>query len=116
MPTTPSSREIKACLAERYRRPIGVVLDKSATGRSVRWHDVDDDVADLPPGLDVPVGLDDLVQRVPPVDEWPELSGLDQLPEVPHHLLTLTLTLTRGREPHLLAAGQWRDERQDEVL
>jgi hypothetical protein len=31
--------------------------------------DADHDIADLLAGLDVPVGLDDLVQRIPPVDD-----------------------------------------------
>ena len=34
----------------------------------------------------LPVRLDDLVQWIPPADNWPELSGLDQFLEVPHHL------------------------------
>jgi len=43
--------------------------------------DGDDDIADLLPGLDVPVGLDDLVRRICSVDNRLELSGLDQFPE-----------------------------------
>ena len=34
--------------------------------------DDDHDVAELAPRLDVAVGLDDVVQRIPPVDERPE--------------------------------------------
>src|SRR5690242_6081803 len=39
--------------------------------------DGEHDVADLLCGLDVAVGVDDLVQRVPPVDDRRELPGLD---------------------------------------
>ena len=39
------------------------------------------DVADLPACLDVAVGLDDLVQRIGPVDQRRERSGLDQAPQ-----------------------------------
>lgn len=56
---------------------------------SVRRYDGDDDVPGLPPGLDIRIGVDDLLQRVPPVDDRPELSRSHQVPEVPHHLLVL---------------------------
>ena len=37
----------------------------------------DDYVAALVPFLDVRVGLDDLLQRIAPVDDRPDLPGLD---------------------------------------
>ena len=45
-----------------------------------RGLDADDDVADLLAGLDVPVGLDDLVQRVPSVDDRLELLRTRSVP------------------------------------
>src|SRR6516165_5833026 len=54
-----------------------------------RGVDVDHDIADLLAGLDVPVRLDDLVQRIAPVDDRGELPGLDQVPEMPHPLLIM---------------------------
>ena len=78
----------------------------------VRWLDADDDVADLLPCLDVSVGLNDLVQRICSVDDRLELSGLDQLLEIPHHLLVML----RYGEHDLLAAMEWGDERQERTL
>ena len=40
--------------------------------------DGDDDVADLLAGLNVAVGVDDLVQRICSVDHRLELAGVDQ--------------------------------------
>ena len=40
-----------------------------------------DHVSFLVPLLDVRVGLDDLLQRIAPVDDRPDLPGLDELPE-----------------------------------
>src|SRR5215211_3660753 len=48
--------------------------------------DADDHVADLAARLDVLVGLDDLLQPIPPVDQRPERSGIQHLPEVARHL------------------------------
>jgi hypothetical protein len=42
--------------------------------------DIDHDVADLAARLDIPVGLDDLVQPIPPADQRPERPGLQHLP------------------------------------
>ena len=42
--------------------------------------DSDDDIADLLPGLDVAVGLDDLVQRIGPVDDRLELARTRSAP------------------------------------
>ena len=55
-----------------------------------RRRNVDHDVADLLARLDVPVRLHDLVQPIPPVDERLERAGLEQLLEVPHHLLVIS--------------------------
>jgi hypothetical protein len=41
--------------------------------------DAEHDVADLLSHLDIPVGLDDLLQPIAPVDERPERPGLEQL-------------------------------------
>lgn len=43
--------------------------------------DGDDDIAFLLFGLGVAVGFDHLLQGEAPVDDWPKLPGLDQLPE-----------------------------------
>jgi hypothetical protein len=45
--------------------------------RLVRTLEADDDIAGLLPCLDVPVGLDDLVQRICSVDDRLERPGLD---------------------------------------
>src|SRR6187401_165576 len=81
-------------------------------GALVGMIDGDDDIADLLSGLDVPVGLDDLVQPICSVDHRLELSGLDQFPEVPQHLLVM---LWNG-EHDSLSPLEWSDERQERIL
>ena len=54
-----------------------------------RRDDADHDVAELGPRLDVPVGLDDLVQPVAAVDQRPERPRLEQPPEVAGRLRVL---------------------------
>ncbi len=74
--------------------------------------DADHDVADLLPGLDIPVGLDDLLELVPPVDDGLELPGLDDSLDVGQP----TRVAPREGEHDLLAAEQRGDERQHRVL
>jgi hypothetical protein len=66
------------------------------------------DIADFLPCLDIPVGLNDLVQPIPPVDERLELPGLDQLLEMPYRRL---VKLRKGKHD-LLAAKERSDEYQ----
>jgi hypothetical protein len=49
--------------------------------------EADQHVADLPPRLDVPVSLNDLVQGIPSIDDRLERSGREHLLEIPHQLL-----------------------------
>jgi hypothetical protein len=81
-------------------------------GRLARTFEADDDIAGFLPGLDVPVSLGDLIQRIRSVDDRPELSGLDQLPEVLHH----QLVMLRNGEQDLLAAMQRGNERTERIL
>src|SRR5690349_23577041 len=81
-------------------------------GPLARPLEADDDIAGFLPGPDVDVSLDDLVQRIRSVDDRPELSGLDQFPEMPHH----QLVMLRNGEQDLLAAMQRGDERTERVL
>jgi hypothetical protein len=53
--------------------------------------DADHDVADLLAGVDITVGVDDLVQRVDAVDDRRELTGLDELSEMAHLVLAVGL-------------------------
>ena len=57
-----------------YARPAGSCTDSIGDG--------DDDIALLVSLLDVPVGFDDLLQRVSPVDDRLELPCLGELPEL----------------------------------
>src|SRR4030095_6546633 len=63
-----------------------VIVAPFSAGRSCPRVDADDDVPDLAPRVHVPVRLDDLLERVAPVDERPERAGLDQPVEVGQQL------------------------------
>ena len=78
-------------------RTSAVIPSAASLGRRL---ETADDIADLLPGLDVPVGLDDLLQPIRSVDDRLELPGLDQLPEIPDH----RLVMFRDGEQDLLAA------------
>jgi putative proteasome-type protease len=56
----------------REGRPARSPLSLARRPALPRRRNLDDDVADLLAGLDISVGLDDLVQRVAPVDDWLE--------------------------------------------
>src|SRR6266511_6298120 len=88
--------------------PSGFQTTRASRGRRL---DADYDVADLLPRLDVPVRLDDLVQRIASVDERLERSGLDQFLQIPHHLLVVP----RNGERDLLATKERRGERQERI-
>jgi len=74
--------------------------------------DGDHDIADLLPGLDVPVGLDDLAQRIGSVDHRLELSGLEQFPEVLDHCLVMR----RNGEFDSLPSLERREERLRQLI
>ena len=77
-----------------------------------RGRDADHDIADLLPRLDVPIGLDDLVQPIAPVDERPERPRLEYPPEVSRHPRVVPPEIQHD----LLAATHRGDERQEQVL
>ena len=54
-----------------------------------RWIDDDQDIADLASRLDVPVGLNDLIQGVPPINDRLKLTRLEQSLEVLHQPLVV---------------------------
>jgi hypothetical protein len=99
-------------VCHRRLHPLRWVLVYVGRQPLVRWLDADDDVADLLPCLDVSVGLNDLVQRIGSVDDRLELSGLDQLLEIPDH----RLVMLRYGEHDLPAAMEWGDERQERIF
>jgi hypothetical protein len=73
----PRRADVYAGGAHRARRWPTSLATRLAMGelrKLVPRHHGDDDVAELLPGLDVPVGLDDLLERVAPVDHRAELS------------------------------------------
>src|SRR6266852_4681601 len=75
--------------------------------------DRQDDVPGLLLRFDIPRRLDHVFQRVRPIDDRPDLPGLDELPEEEYILLRLP---GRDLENHLLASEPWRPEGQDEIL
>src|SRR5664280_3622304 len=88
------------------------IRDRCEVRALTRRHHSDDDVADLLPGLDIPVGLDDLLERVAPVDQGAEPPGRDAFAQVLDDLLVLD----RRREHDPPTTGQPRHHRQDGVL
>ena len=104
-----------ACFAARWAAQAipCAFARRSGTARaaSVPGHG-DDDVADLLPGLGVPVGLGDLIQWVVAVDDRRELAGFHQVGEMPDR----RLVYPGIGEQDLLAAQQRVGQRQDQVL
>ena len=84
--------------SQDLRRPVPVV-DDGLHARSAAVHG-QDDVSRLLPRLDVPRRLDDVLQRVPAVDDRPVLPRLDELLDEEDVLLRVL----RYRERHLLVA------------
>ena len=78
----------------------------------MRGLEADDDIAGLLPSLDVPVCLDNLLQGRGSVDDSLELSGPEQLGQLPHRLLVVV----RNGEQDLLAARQGGNEGQERIL
>src|SRR6266576_3009242 len=77
----------RSCTSPNTARGSEVSSASSWLAAGCRLDNHDQDVADLPAGFDVPVGLDDLVQWISAVDHRLERSGLHQLPEVAQLLL-----------------------------
>src|SRR5215218_754544 len=120
---SPSKRRAKSPITIDRRTPItskafspssrtGGQLNTSRHALRGRGLDGDHDVASFLACLDIFVGLDDLVQPIPSVDDRLERSELQQPLEIPRHLLVIP-----GNGEHdLLAAKQRRDEGQDRIL
>jgi len=80
--TVSVGRMMTGRIGAKPRRPLDDPLAKTISAAA--WESFgalghgDDYVAALVPLLDVRVGLDDLLQRVAPVDDRPDLPGLDE--------------------------------------